>query len=130
MITTEEFEEYLISIGGLINGWYPDRDPIVSRGFFELNNGWLELVKNCIEELITVGWNKEILQVKEKFAGLRFYINEGNYDIFSIIEKYEELASNTCEICGTTENVAVRGGGWLVALCDTHAQEREDKRNN
>ncbi len=121
-------EEYLESIGGLINGWYPDREPIKSRYFFEVNDGWLELIKNLIEELIAIGWDKEIKQCKEKFASLRFYINNGNHDIFNIIEKYEDLSENTCEICGTTENVAIRGGGWLVALCETHFQERENNK--
>lgn len=121
MITEKEFEEYLVSINGLKNGYYPDRPNIVSN-ICECNNGWLELIKNLIEELIAAGWNKEICQIKEKFGGLRFYINEGSDEVFDIISKYESLSYKTCELCG--EPGETRSGNWIRTLCEEHAEGR------
>lgn len=119
-MTNEKFENYLQSIDGLINGNYPDRPAIIERGFFEVNDGWLELIKNLIQELIAAGWNKEICQVKEKFAGLRFYINESSEKINKIILKYKMLSYQTCEVCGSTENVTQTKGRWIVSVCEKH----------
>jgi hypothetical protein len=117
-----EFEEYLKSIGGLINGYFPDREAITSRYYFSVGDGWLlTIIKPLIEELIAAGWDKKILQVKEKFGTLRFYIPEESDEIYKIIEKYEELTENTCEICGTfdKENITVKShNGWLSVKCD------------
>ena len=126
MLSKEEFEEYLISIGGLVNGWYPDREPIIDAFFCDINKGWYGLVKNLIEELIAAGWDKHIHQIKEKFGGLRFYISEGNNEIYKIIEKYELLSYKTCELCSNEGKL--RKGGWLVTLCDKCLEEN-GKRN-
>lgn len=64
----EEFEYYLESIGGLISGYYPDKPPIKNSYFFEVNEGWYDIIKNLIEELIAAGWDKQICQAKEKFG--------------------------------------------------------------
>ena len=53
----EEFEEYLESIGGLVNGYRTSGDPIKSAVYFEINEGWYELLKNLIDELIAAGWD-------------------------------------------------------------------------
>ena len=74
-MTEEEMNEYLESIGGLENGFYPDGDPIKDSGFFECGNGWYPLIKDLITDLIELGWDKQTCQVKEKFGALRFYIN-------------------------------------------------------
>ena len=114
---TEEFEEYLVSIGGLKNGFYPDRPNIVTN-ICECSEAWLQLIHDLIEELIEAGWNKEICQIKEKFGRLRFYTNECSSEQRDIIDKYEIIASSTCEACGSTEDVELRGGGWLTTLCN------------
>ena len=145
-MTSKEFQRYLNSIGGLENGWTsvpnksvypiqnkmflfcqkfwkndrknPFRSKIKDRGFFSVNDGWLNLIRNLIDELIKAGWDKEIVQVKEKFGGLRFYIGGGNDTIFKIITKYETLSYSVCEDCGQPGQV--RTGGWIRTLCDVH----------
>lgn len=122
-MTKEEFEAYLVSIGGLNRTWRADRGLITEAGFFECGPGWYGMIKNLIEELIAIGWNKNITQVKEKFGGLRFYTDstpEGGDDIIS---KYETISYKTCEECG--KEGVLRKGGWLSTFCDEHAQGRE-----
>jgi len=121
-MTTEQFEEYLQSIGGLVNGWREDRDPIVSRHFCSVGDGWLQLLHDCIEELLAMGWDKHILQIKEKFGGLRFYIGSGTEGIYEIINKYEHLSYETCEVCGEKGKL-YRNMGWWRTLCDDHYRE-------
>lgn len=121
----EEFEQYLESIGGLENGYFNDRPPIKSAGFFEIGDGWYELVKNMIDELIADGWDKQVCQVKEKFGGLRFYTNGGGENHYKIISKYENMSVKTCEVCGKPGEQ--RGGGWIVTLCDEHYNEKSNK---
>ncbi len=128
MMNRKEFEEYLISIGGLKNGWSTywdneeitfneDKDMIFSSYFFAVDEGWFELIKNLINELIIAGWNKEVKQVKEKFSTLRFYINEGSDEIHNIIFKYEKLSAEICEKCGDKGELRSINN-WLRCLCE------------
>lgn len=115
-MTVEEFEDYLVSIGGLKNGHYPDRPNIVTC-LCSCGDGWLQLVHDLIEELIEAGWDKQIYQIKEKFGTLRFYIATGSNEIWEIIEKYEQLSEKTCENCGSEEDVTTTNEGWVRTLC-------------
>ena len=119
-ISDEEFKSFLESIGGLENGFYPDREPIKDSGFFCIGNGWLGLVKTLIEDLIQLGWDRQICQVKQKFGGLRFYINEGSKEIFEKIT--ENRSYEICEKCG--EPGKPTKGGWITTLCDFHLYEK------
>ena len=122
-MTKEEMNEYLESIGGLENGFYPDRDPIKDSGFFECGDGWYPLIKNLITDLIELGWDKQVCQVKEKFGALRFYINTGSDEIFKRIRNAEDLSYETCETCG--EKGELKLVGWYKTLCNKHHEERK-----
>ncbi len=118
-MTKEEFEKFLVNIGG-INRTYRDyKGPIIEADWFQIQSGWYGLVKDLINELISIGWNKRINQVKEKFGGLRFYAEDLPEGALELISKYEVIASNTCEECG--EKGVLRQGKWLRTLCDNHS---------
>lgn len=101
-----------------------------------VDEGWHNLIKKLvfdIKELIPEE-AINILQVKEKFGGLRFYVgtsyeyseqltqqqsielNEKWNKILKLIDLAEEKSYITCMICG--EKGKIRKGGWLVTLCD------------
>jgi hypothetical protein len=120
-----EFNNFLESIGGLENGFYTDREPIKDAGFFCIGNGWLGMVKSLIEDLIKLGWDKQICQAKEKFGGLRFYINSGSDEIHKRIIEAERKSHEVCEKCG--EPGKSISGGWIVTLCEFHAEEKLNK---
>lgn len=68
-----------------------------------------------------------LVQVKEKFGGLRFYYDGGNATINAYVEFAEGMASRTCEVCGSPGKS--RNTGWIKTLCDKHHKEREEKNN-
>jgi hypothetical protein len=127
-MTDEQMNEFLQSIGGLENGFYADRPPITDCGFFSVGDGWFPLIKELIEDLIALGWDKQTCQVKEKFGGLRFYINGGSDEIFNRISKAENDSYEICEICGEKGELKT-DIGWYTTLCDKHYEERKAKRN-
>ncbi len=140
----DEFNKFLKSIGGLENGFtaypnphtglfkynmfmlfkffrFPDRrNPfrlkITDRHFFSIYSGWLDLVTELIKELISIGWNKELSQCKEKFGGLRFYTNGLPNTGHDIIRKYEDLSFETCELCGKPGTL--RQEHWMKTQCN------------
>jgi hypothetical protein len=122
----EEMDEFLISIGGLERTHREDKGPIVDAGYFGVGEGWYPIIKNIINELIALGWDKRAVQVKEKFGGLRFYLESYPEGADDVIIKYEKLSYETCETCGEKgSNSKIKG--WLYTLCDDHAKEKEDE---
>lgn len=94
---------------------------ILDRHFFEIRDGWLEFVKYLIEELLWNGWDGQISQCKEKFGGLRFYIELGDEIIWKIIDRYEKESFNICEICGE-HGITMNMNNWLQVRCQNHKQ--------
>jgi hypothetical protein len=122
-MTKEEMNEYLESIGGLENGFNPNKPPIKDCGFFSVDSGWYQIIKDLIDDLIELGWNKQLCQVKEKFGGLRFYINEGSDEIHNRIMEAEKLSYEVCELC--QEKGKLRTDiGWYLTLCEKHYNEK------
>jgi hypothetical protein len=124
----EKIDSYLESIGGLENGWRPDRPPITSSDYFDCNEGWYPLIQKLIEDLIELGWDKQVTQVKEKFGGLRFYINSGSTEIYDRISEAERESYSICEDCGEPGELR-KDLGWYFTLCDKHHQEKKEERS-
>ena len=86
---------------------------------FECGPGWHPLIKDALTKIEALGIaNLEVLQVKEKFGGLRIYLGPHTDETDAIISAAEQEARKTCEDCGSKESVELRGGGWLRTLCD------------
>jgi hypothetical protein len=122
-MTREEFDKYLESIGGLQRTYRVDKGPIVDSRYLGVGDGWLPLIKEMIDELLAAGWDKRLHQSKEKFGGLRFYIDSPNDGLHHIIAKYERKSYDICEKCG--KEGQLRKGGWMKTLCDEHSEGRE-----
>lgn len=64
-----------------------------------------------------------ILQIKEKFGGLRFYVGAAPEWIHDLIHAVELASYSLCEKCG--KEGKTRGDiGWWKTLCDDHYKER------
>jgi len=90
------------------------------------------MIHDCIAELLTAGWDRQTTQIKEKFGGLRFYINSGSKEIHEIISRYEELSYEICEVCGETGEIRKdcgwHGSRWYKTMCDKHYNELKEER--
>ena len=125
-MTHEEMNVYLASIGGLNRTYREDKGPILDSKAFGVGEGWLHLIKDMIEELIALGWDKRLVQCKEKFGGLRFYVEtypEGGQEVTI---KYENISHETCEKCGS-DGSPRKINSWIYTFCDEHAKEKEEE---
>lgn len=68
------------------------------------------------------------VQVKEKFGGLRFYVDGGDDVVHGMIRMAESWAAVTCEKCGNPGTT--RGGGWIRTLCDVHEAEYQERQRS
>jgi len=62
-----------------------------------------------------------VVQVKEKFGTLRFYIQSGTEEHYNYISFAESMSGHTCETCGSPGKRL--GRGWIYTACETHAQD-------
>lgn len=101
-----------------------------------IDAGWVDLVIEAFDELIKVGWNRQLSQVKQKFGMLRIYLaSQGGRDMTDmrgVIEKYETKSASVCEKCGT--HGASRDTGdttstpWIITSCKSCQQEMKARR--
>jgi hypothetical protein len=93
---------------------------------FAHDDGWFDILwRLCgdLEPLVAqleqeIGCQFEVLQVKEKFGGLRFYVNHKNDAIRQRIEAAIQESLHTCEVCGQPGRL--REDDWIKTLCDEH----------
>jgi hypothetical protein len=64
------------------------------------------------------GCQFEILQVNEKFGGLRIYVSGANDVIRQRLEAAKMESTRTREVCRQPR--ALREGSWTKTLCDEH----------
>lgn len=70
----------------------------------------------------------EVLQVKEKFGGLRFYANHVNDAIRERIGTAAKESFHTCEICGQPGKL--REVGLIKTLCGEHDDSAHGGRDH
>ena len=66
-------------------------------------------------------------QVKEKFGGLRFYVQAATDNHYQYISFAESMSYRTCESCGNPGKTYT--DGWHTTLCDIHAAMAGRKKN-
>jgi hypothetical protein len=100
------------------------RETAMYRGF-EHGDGWFDLVwRLCeqMEEVVDEGERPfKILQVKEKFGGLRVYTNSLNEAIFTLVDTAELESLHICEVCG--QSGTRRDGRRIQTRCDEHTRD-------
>ena len=87
---------------------------------FECDDGWFDIIfdlcRDIQQEVNNSGCEQVVAaQVKEKFAGLRFYSSGGNEVTHAMIEKYSKLSSQTCELTGGKGSLHEKNG-WYKTL--------------
>lgn len=93
-----------------------------------VGKGWAGLIDEVFDAKESMNLaNVKIVQVKEKYAGLRIYIDGYEMDKNHPVYKFEQLIHNVgersykiCEECGKPG--MVRGTGWIFTACDEHSR--------
>ena len=89
----------------------------------ECGKGWYDLLTPIVEYVENYNKDKKddkkirFTQIKEKWGGLRVYVNFGTKELFDLIDKAEEESYNVCEFCGTRENMGSTLSGWISSIC-------------
>lgn len=96
---------------------------------FSCGDGWYEIIYNLSKKITELDQNVEAVQVKEKFGGLRFYINGGSDEVYKLIDEAEVEAYKTCEKCGSKDNVSQTETGWIFTLCEKCRTDRKENRD-
>lgn len=82
--------------------------------------GWAPFIHRIFDKMDTIKGSVKIIQVKEKFAGLRVYTDYSNAELDKVINEAERESFKVCETCGRPGKV--RGKGWYYTACDIHAK--------
>jgi hypothetical protein len=83
--------------------------------------GWRELVEP-LWHLCQVE-DVDIMQVKEKYGGLRFYIGPAPKYVQDLVNIVEARSYQICEVCGSNRASLVNIDHWLRTLCAKHHDE-------
>ena len=104
---------------------------------FECGDGWFDLIdtlcrqisghvnhlrrqnEDMTEERFYERYGVVAVQVKEKWGGLRFYVDGADEHVQGMIAMAEGMSYRICEVCGRPG--VTRAGGWVRTLCDDHA---------
>jgi hypothetical protein len=97
-----------------VKGQFADGWP----AWIECDEGWYNLIEATHYAILEVDPDYKINQIKEKFGGLRYYI-EGNEAAHDIAWKAEDISCGICEVCGAT-GVTRNKGGWYKTTCEAH----------
>jgi hypothetical protein len=96
---------------------------------FDTGDGWFKLIDKLSAGITALdeknGTQTIAVQVKEKFGGLRYYIESGSDAIHDLIDKAEDESFRTCEQCGKPGGL--RGGGWVSTTCDKCWETRKNQ---
>ena len=97
------------------------------------DSGWYKLIDDCCYSIMNYCTKNNCKipkfdQIKEKFGCLRiyFYTNDSPEcykDLTEIVNIFEGLSSNICEICGDAGKVGThertRARGYILTLCES-----------
>ena len=87
-------------------------------GLTSVGKGWAPLVNRVFDKLETIKGSIKIVQVKEKWGGLRIYTDYSNKELDKVIYDAEKESLEICEVCGKPGKL--RGKTWYYTSCDEH----------
>ena len=94
----------------------------IEQGLASVGEGWASLIKLAFEKLPE---GIKIVQVKEKYGGLRIYTDYGGNNAFTaLIHDLERRSVTICEVCGKPAKIDT-SRYWLKTLCEEHITLRK-----
>jgi len=83
-----------------------------------VGDGWLLLVDKLLEDLVALGWDRDLKQVKEKFGTLRVYVGQATPEMYARIRTAEMASATICEMCGAPGTIQENPRKtWLQCCC-------------
>jgi len=89
---------------------------------FECGDGWFDLIYGLCSKIKEIYPGVKVVQVKEKFGGLRFYIEKAPAVIYDFIDDAEKESEGICEICGKSGQICSHNN-WLGVRCTKFVRE-------
>lgn len=92
-----------------------------------VGEGWWPIIEEICDYVdrvnVTVKGLEDfkILQVKEKFGGLRIYYLGGDETLRGMINMAEIMSFHICEVCG--DKAEPSGESWIKTLCEKHSKK-------
>jgi len=87
-------------------------------GLDSVGKGWAPLVNQVFDKLETIKGSIKIIQIKEKWGGLRIYTDCSNKALDEVIYEVGIESLQMCEECG--QPGTLRGKTWYYTSCDAH----------
>ena len=118
-----------------IKYWFYQPDPTLQNNLmafgWECGKGWFPMLTELSDKLDAIFREKylesmesfEVLQVKEKFGTLRFYVSSAPDEIYELIDEYEKKSGTICETCGKTGTLK-ESHGWFMTVCEECFNEK------
>jgi len=121
-LSDKEFNSFLNSIGGINHGFHKHKSPILERRYFSIGNGWLGILQRLFETLISLGWDKEFINVKQKFGGMSLFLDNLPENGLHFVTEAEKESFRICEVCGEPGDQH-KINSWIHTLCNEHQKE-------
>ena len=86
---------------------------------FSSPEGWDDIVEKLTGMVVALQPDIKIQQVKEKFGGLRYYVDSATEEVNFLIETAEDASERTCQVCGQPGGM-VEKNYWVATLCEKH----------
>lgn len=95
---------------------YPE---FFGEGFIEISTepGWDALLDKLLADIREQKVEIKILQIKQKFAILRFYYSGGNEKVSEMVRHASCKSAEICEVCGEPGKICENKRGWYNTLC-------------
>jgi len=138
-MTEDKNSELTTKYPKLFTGFQRPDDKGYYPFWFECSDGWYTLISELAGDIQNYVDNKNdsygykvkrgeakeedrpeyqvrAVQVKQKFGGLRFYVNGGDDFVDGMITFAESMSLKICEHCGNPGRSC--GGGWIYTFCE------------
>lgn len=124
----EELERELVNQYPELFDYYDEEfdgpAPQISLFGFECGDGWYGIIDSLCETITNQGIDLKVVQVKEKFGGLRFYYQEVEVEdeakgdlLHGAVRMASNMSFRVCESCGSPGELR-DDDGWYKTRCD------------
>ena len=85
--------------------------------------GWELVIETLIHDLLEMGWDGQITQVKEKYGTLRFYTGPTTEKMHDRINQAEHQTEYVCAECGALADAGMGTyQGYVSVACKEHTR--------